>query len=104
MGTAFEIPIYESPDVMKDLQYLQGRQGLSLVATVANQRGLPLDDFQPPTRAAILFGSEGHGLNNDLVARCDHRVTIPMYRNIDSLNVAVAAGIVVSRFKHSRSA
>jgi len=42
---------------------------------------------------AIVFGSEGHGIPHDVVAACDRRVTIPMPAGVDSLNVAVAAGI-----------
>jgi tRNA G18 (ribose-2'-O)-methylase SpoU len=46
-----------------------------------------------PGRLALVFGSEGHGLTPDVVRACDRRVTIPMRANVDSFNVAVAAGI-----------
>jgi hypothetical protein len=35
----------------------------------------------------------GHSLTDDIVAACDRKVTIPMQQGVDSLNVAVAAGI-----------
>ena len=49
----------------------------------------------PETGTAVLLGSEGYGLSPADVARCTRRVQIPMHHGVDSLNVAVAAGIVL---------
>jgi tRNA G18 (ribose-2'-O)-methylase SpoU len=65
------------------------------VATVLDEIAAPLGSFQCPPRAAILLGGEGHGLDRALIELCDLRITIPMQRGTDSLNVAVAAGIVL---------
>ena len=46
-------------------------------------------------RVALLVGGEGDGLTDDVVAMCDERVTIPMASQVESLNVAVAAAILV---------
>lgn len=45
-------------------------------------------------RTAVLFGSEGTGLSDHLIEKCDRRLTIPMSRNVDSLNVAAASAVV----------
>ena len=58
----------------------------------------PLARAARPERIALLFGSEGHGLDRSLVDRCDRRLTIAMRRGTDSLNVAVAAGIFLYHF------
>jgi tRNA G18 (ribose-2'-O)-methylase SpoU len=50
-----------------------------------------------PDRVALLVGAEGSGLSSAAEAAADHRVRIPMREEIDSLNVAVATGIVLSR-------
>jgi TrmH family RNA methyltransferase len=67
------------------------RGGRIVVATVA--RG-----GDPPTRlpaaAAVLVGSEAHGLPDDVVANADCRVTIPTTGAVESLNAAVAGAIV----------
>jgi TrmH family RNA methyltransferase len=42
-----------------------------------------------------LLGSEAHGLADEWVERADRRVTIPMQPGVDSLNLAVAAGILL---------
>ena len=66
--------------------------GWPLVA--ADGRGESID---PPTRRTILaFGSEGGGVS-DALAREAQRVAIPMSKRIDSLNVAMAAAILLSR-------
>lgn len=50
-------------------------------------------DFTGP--AAIVFGAEGHGLHEHIREKCDFLASIPMTGRIPSLNVSVAAGIVL---------
>jgi tRNA G18 (ribose-2'-O)-methylase SpoU len=54
----------------------------------------PLAELGRPARAAVLLGSEGHGLPAALLARA-RTVRIPMASGFDSLNVATASGIVL---------
>jgi len=53
--------------------------------------------WEMPVRlpAAVLVGNEGDGLAAETVARCDLRVGIPMLGTATSLNVSVAAGVVL---------
>jgi tRNA G18 (ribose-2'-O)-methylase SpoU len=67
------------------------------VETVTDADAVPLHDFDRPDRLAVLFGCEGTGLPPVWVGRCDHRLTIPMREGAESLNLAVAAGIVLYR-------
>src|SRR5512140_3329280 len=50
-------------------------------------------DFTGPT--VLVFGAEGHGLREHVREKCDFLATIPMAGRIPSLNVSVAAGIVL---------
>ena len=52
-------------------------------------------------RTALVFGNEAHGLGDEWSRLCHRRVTIPMQRGTDSLNVAVAAGIFLYHFAQS---
>jgi tRNA G18 (ribose-2'-O)-methylase SpoU len=62
---------------------------------------VPLDSFRWPARSVLVVGNEFHGLDEEWLALCDNFVTIPLAPNCDSLNVAVATGILLH---HMRSA
>jgi 23S rRNA (guanosine2251-2'-O)-methyltransferase len=47
----------------------------------------------------LVLGSEGEGLSQLVQKRCDHQVAIPTTGHIDSLNVSVAAGILLYEFR-----
>ena len=53
---------------------------------------------------ALLLGSEGSGLPDDLLAAADLRVAIPMKGTAESLNLAVAAGILLYEVPRRRRA
>ncbi|MDO4199345.1 MAG: RNA methyltransferase [Clostridia bacterium] len=46
-------------------------------------------------KSAVVFGNEGNGITPETIDLCTHKLTIPMAKNAESLNVAVAAGIVI---------
>ncbi|HWB08887.1 MAG TPA: RNA methyltransferase [Pirellulales bacterium] len=98
MGAALRLPLIESDDLAADLRRLQSDFRYQLVATVLDDDARPLGQSDRAGRVALLFGSEGHGLARSLVDLCDRRVTIPMQPGTDSLNVAVAAGIIVHHY------
>jgi tRNA G18 (ribose-2'-O)-methylase SpoU len=93
-GAVFSLPIVRARAWPDDLLALR-QQGFSLLATVLADDALPLAGFTPPERIAILFGSEGPGLDPALQRLCDHRLTIPMAKSpgVDSLNVASASAV-----------
>jgi len=105
MGTVFSLPVVRYPagptedGFHADLAWLAQGAGYDLVATVIDPDAPPLDRFArrdtAETGTAVLLGSEGYGLDAGAVSRCTRRVRIPMHHGVDSLNVAVAAGIVL---------
>jgi len=58
-------------------------------------------DWRQPS--ALILGAEGSGLHRLVAENCDVLVKIPMYGKIDSLNVAVAAGIILFEARRQRS-
>lgn len=70
------------------------------VATVASAGAHALTDYRFEASDLLLFGSESHGLPDALVASCAGQVTIPSHGQTQSLNLAVALGIVL--FEHQR--
>jgi len=95
MGEAFRVPMRQSSDLAGDLATLVARDNLELAATVLDPEATPLSSFARPERLGVLFGGEGDGLSGEWLSRCKHRLTIPMARGVDSLNVATAAGVFI---------
>ena len=58
-------------------------------------------DWRQPS--ALILGAEGSGLHRLVAENCDILVKIPMYGKIDSLNVSVAAGIILFEARRQRS-
>lgn len=57
--------------------------------------GEPLGASELPARAILAFGTERHGLSDDLLARADARVGIPMRDGVSSLNLATSVAAVL---------
>jgi tRNA G18 (ribose-2'-O)-methylase SpoU len=98
MGASLRLPIREAADIAADLRQLRNSLAVELAATVLDASAEPLSTAKRPDRFALLFGSEGHGLDPAIIALCNRRLTIPMNPGTDSLNVAVAAGIFLHHF------
>jgi tRNA G18 (ribose-2'-O)-methylase SpoU len=98
MGAVFGVPIYRSASLLSDLGRLRADHGIELAATVLDEDAQPLATVRRAARFGLLFGNEAQGLDRRLVDACGCRVTIPMSGGTDSLNVAMAAGIVMYHF------
>ena len=98
MGTVFTLPLLQSDDLLRDLRLLREQWGVQLAATVLDPDAEPLANAKRPAKFALLLGGEAQGLEPQWVQACDRRLTIPMQRGTDSLNVAVAAGIFLYHF------
>jgi tRNA G18 (ribose-2'-O)-methylase SpoU len=98
MGTLFALPLVQSNDLLADLAILRDQWDVELIGTVLAGDSRPLAEAIPAARMGILFGGEAQGLSDGAIVACDRRVTIPMMLGTDSLNVAVAAGIVLYQF------
>lgn len=101
MGGLWDVQIASSDDLPADLRRLKAR-GLPLYG--ADLEGEPARDWTPPEEAVLVLGSEAHGLSEEVAARLDGRVRIGApnaaggTRGVESLNVAVAAGILLHRW------
>jgi len=109
MGNVFRVPLYATERLVEDLEALRRRLGFELIAAATTgepvcpsdpgrfTKGNPTQPDAPikPRRITLLFGSEGDGLSPRVLDTCDRRVAIPMAAGCDSLNVAVASGILL---------
>ena len=99
MGTVFQVPwTYIGTD--KDdwpepgLQLLR-ENGFQTAAMALSDASIPLDApaLKQEEKLALILGTEGDGLAETTIARCDYTVRIPMRHCVDSLNVAAAAAV-----------
>lgn len=64
----------------------------------ALENGIELDKVKLHDRFALILGNEGNGINKEILSKTDVNIFIPISQSIDSLNVAVAGGILMHEF------
>ncbi|MEG1587218.1 MAG: 23S rRNA (guanosine(2251)-2'-O)-methyltransferase RlmB, partial [Bacteroidales bacterium] len=93
-GALHHIPVCREKSVNEALRFLQ-ESGFKLIAATekAAQSYTQTHDYLDP--CAIVMGSEDTGISNENLRICDSLVSIPQFGEIGSLNVSVAAGILL---------
>lgn len=99
MGTVFQIPWTFIGEEMSDwpdngMQLLRSL-GFKTTAMALSDDSVSINDpaLMQEEKLAIILGSEGDGLAETTIARCDYTVKIPMSHGVDSLNVAAASAV-----------
>jgi len=93
MGSVFRIPVYYT-ELNSFLNDCQQHQKTILAADMHGDAVQKLENIS--TDFALIMGSESHGVNPNLITENVKRVTIPGFGSAESLNVGVAAGIILS--------
>lgn len=94
MGNSLKLKLVGSEEAERDLRLLQGA-GFQILASSLTDDAKSLTEVPWQERALILFGNEGHGLPDRVQKVSDIRLKIDMSLGTDSLNVSVAAGIIL---------
>jgi TrmH family RNA methyltransferase len=91
-GSVFHLPILKGKleEWIADIK----AQGVPVYGT-ALQQAVPYQEVKPADSFAFIVGNEGNGVRKELLALCDQNLYIPIYGQAESLNVAVAAGILM---------
>jgi len=99
MGTLARLDIFCADEIKPVLAAFQS-MGIPNIAA-ALEGSVPLPSVQPRARAgaAVWIGNEGNGLDANTVAAADAVVRIPMADGVESLNAAVAGGILLWHFR-----
>jgi len=100
-GTALRIPIARVKNLSEILMQLKER-GYWVVGADAGGE-MAFNDYDWDKPVAIVLGSESSGVQPQVLAACDTIVSIPMYGPVDSLNVSVAAALLVFRAAELKS-
>jgi 23S rRNA (guanosine2251-2'-O)-methyltransferase len=91
-GLVFRIPIVMVTNLSRTIEDLKDR-GIWVYASDKGGTIYYETDLTGPL--GLVFGNEGSGIRRLVKEKCDGVITIPMERGIDSLNVAVSAGILM---------
>lgn len=92
MGSILRVPCLQNMDgsILQPLK----EAGFTLTAT-ALAHSVPIASAQITGKRALIIGSEAFGVSDDVLAKADMMVRIPMEGRVESLNAAVAAGIAM---------
>jgi len=93
MGAIFTVPVATASSAAEFLDWTRQR-GITVVATSA-RGSVSCWDAELPLPLVVLLGSEGTGLPDELITAADLRVAIPMTGTAESLNLAVAASVLL---------
>lgn len=80
-----------------ELDAFRDRTRLSVVA--ADASGVPVDSVPRPERMALVVGNEGAGVSGEARTRAGSVISLPLQGDVESLNVAVATGILLYQFR-----
>jgi len=95
MGASFRHPAFHV--TTDDLFAFVEANGVELWG--ADTTGEPVDGVTPPAKLALAVGNEGAGLSSSLRERVTRSVSLPIAGAVESLNVAVATGILLYQLR-----
>ncbi len=94
MGSVFRVPFFVSDDFCGDLKSFSDR-GIVSYATVPDHTAKSITEVAFNGNGIAVIGNEGNGLSEEVISCCDEKITIKMKGNTESLNAAMAAGIIM---------
>jgi TrmH family RNA methyltransferase len=110
MGTIFQLPVVElksaggeGGNLPAALRALRGR-GVHCIAAHPHTEQKILSQANFVQDCCVVFGSEGNGLSDEVLAACDEAVAVPMAPGVDSLNVGAAAAVFLYEAARQRTA
>jgi TrmH family RNA methyltransferase len=101
MGSAFRLPVWNGAVFGEAIDWCRSRNVQTICADVAGSANFADSDWRKPS--ALIVGRESSGLSGDEMAKTDQVVRIPMQGAAESLNVAVAAGIILFEAARQRA-
>lgn len=102
MSAIFRMPYYVSSDLCAEISALREKGIRSYAAHLGGKRAY--DELPLTQGCAFLIGNEGSGLSETLTAQADEKIIIPMAGGAESLNAAMAAGILMFEAARQRRA
>lgn len=100
-GALHTFPVCREKSIVRSVEYLK-ESGLKVVCAEEKSRAAAFDTHLAGP-CTLVMGSEDKGISRELLSLADHRISVPMSGTINSLNVSVAAGIMLYEIARQRS-
>jgi TrmH family RNA methyltransferase len=97
MGSAFRLHVVTGVDLPEALEWAEVNGYISTAADISATASHTHTDWTLPR--LLVFGSEAHGLNENILARMSELTVIDLANGVESLNLAVASGIILFEAK-----
>jgi TrmH family RNA methyltransferase len=101
MGSCFRLPIIEGMTFDAALDLAIEHKLIATAADIGAKRSYLEVDWNRPR--LLIFGSEAHGLSEIELSKVERPISIPMADSVESLNLAVSAGIILFEAKRQRA-
>ena len=101
MGSAFRLPIWSGPTYEEAIAWCRAREVITICADVEATTSYTDIDWTGPR--ALLLGPESTGFTPEELAQADQKVSIPMQGSAESLNVSVAAGVLLFEARRQKA-
>ena len=96
MGSLLRIPVYRNVSI-DFLREMKETSGLPFFGT-ALENGVPYKEVGPLKEGVFIFGNEGNGVRKDILSFTDKNLYIPLAGHVESLNVSIAAAVILFHF------
>lgn len=100
MGAAYRVPYYIAPNLPQAIKQLKAKGVCIYAAHLSGELSYSQPDYARHT--GFLVGNEGNGLSPEAAGLADTLVRIPMEGDVESLNAAVAAALLMYEAKRQR--
>ncbi len=100
MGAIYRIDFHKT-NLLESIEKLK-ENNFNVIGAALNGESIYNNTFELKT--ALIMGSESHGISTELQKEIDQLVLIPQYGKTESLNVAMATGIILSHYRFSINA
>lgn len=97
MSSLFSVKVIRNKNVDSVFGFLKNNK-IKSVAGALCEGSRPLFDADMTGSCAVFIGNEGNGLSDEVIKRCDLKVTIPMIGGAESLNASTAGAVMMYEF------
>lgn len=103
MGAGWRLNIWSNADLGEVLDWAKEKDLLTVAADIKAEKSYTEIDWRSSPARLLIFGSEAHGLNARWQEKIEETLRIPMENGVESLNLAVACGIILFEAKRQSS-